>query len=296
MQSYKDVYVGGLYETNNFGILEVVSIDSSVKATVRFVSTGYTAQVELGSIRTGQVKDWSNSMKEFVGKVFPTQNYGDVVILNYEDAHNVKVKFLNTGSEGVFPAGNIKKGKIMDYSFPVSAGIGYLGFGEFNSTKNKGAYRNWIQMIERCYVEHEKFTNYYDKSVTDTWHNFQNFAPWAESQVGFGLKGWQLDKDILIPNNKVYGPDACCYVPARVNSLIIRSDVEGKATDRFGTIYFTVRDAQGKKLNKGFKDRDLGKQWYKEIKEKIVKEVADLYKNELDSRVHAALYSWQVTW
>lgn len=295
MKNYKSVEVGGLYETNNFGVLKVLSIDNSVNATIKFVETGYTTQAELGCIRTGQVKDWSSSMKEMVGKVFPTKNYGNVEILNYYDAINVKVKFLETGAEAVFPAGNIKKGKIMDYSRPTATGIGYMGYGDFNSISNKSAYRNWVQMIERCYAEYGKFINYHDKFVCDEWHNFQNFAAWAEVQIGFGLKGWQLDKDILISNNKVYGPDACCYVPARINSLIIRSNPEGMApTAKWDKWAFTYREADGYKVRKGFDSQESGKIWYKTQKERVVKEVADQYKNELDSRVYKALYSWQV--
>ena len=33
-------------------------------------------------------------------------------------------------------------------------------------------------------------------------------------------EGKQLDKDIVIPGNKVYSPDACIFVDKRINNLM----------------------------------------------------------------------------
>jgi len=293
MVSYKGVEVGGVYPTRSFGPVEVLSIESSVKVQVRFIDSGYETQAELGQIRKGAVKDWTNSMIQKIGCIYTTLSFGDVEILEYVDGFNVKVRFLNTGFEGWYPAGNIKKGKIMDYLAPSFSGVGYMGVGPHNSANQPKAYKHWTHMIQRCYVEAEEFKNYADVWVKPEWHNFQNFTNWALVQVGFD-KNWQIDKDILVQGNKEYGPDTCCFVPARVNSLVIKSNPEGKATDRFGTTYFSIRGSDGVRINKGFKDRAEGKLWYKTERERIIKEVADQYKNVLDDRVYEALYLWQV--
>lgn len=58
--------------------------------------------------------------------------------------------------------------------------------------------------------------------------NFQQFAEWATNQPGYseidhqGMP-FQLDKDILLPGNKAYSPEACCFVPRRINSLLTSS-------------------------------------------------------------------------
>lgn len=293
MQLYKGVEVGGIYSTRSCGLLEVLSIRSSVDADVKFLSTGFETKAELGQIRKGSVKDWSLSMREWIGKVFPTKNFGDVEILEYLDGFNVKVRFLNTGFEGWYPAGNIKTGKIMDYMAPSFSGVGYMGVGPHNSSSQPKAYRHWTHMIQRCYVESEEFKNYVDVWVNSEWHNFQNFTNWALQQIGFD-QDWQLDKDILVQGNKEYGPDVCCFVPARVNSLVIKSTAKGREMDKWGSIYFTLRGAKGERIYKNFKDRELGVAWYKTEREKIIKQVADQYKNVLDTRVYEALYLWQV--
>lgn len=293
MQVYKGVEVGGIYTTSSCGYIEVLSIQSSVDADVKFLSTGFECKAELGQIRRGSVKDWSLSMREWEGKIMPTLNFGDVEILEYVDGFNVKVRFVNTGFEGWYPAGNIKRGKIMDYMAPSFCGVGYMGVGPHNSTNQPKAYRHWTHMIQRCYVNAEEFKNYADVWVNSEWHNFQNFTNWALKQTGFS-ENWQLDKDILVQGNKEYGPDTCCFVPARINSLVIKSDATGRSMDKHGTIYFTLRSAQGERIYKSFKDRDEGLVWYKVEREKIIKDVADEYKNVLDSRVYDALYLWQV--
>ncbi|MNR09757.1 hypothetical protein D3C85_1259730 [compost metagenome] len=224
----------------------------------------------------------------------PTNAYGDVEILEYKDNTNVRVKFLNTGFEGWYPAGNIKTGKIMDYTAPVVAGVGFMGEGMHSSTNQNKSYRHWVHMIKRCYSCTDEYKNYHDKFVTEEWFNFQNFTDWALIQHGFNERKWQLDKDILVQGNKIYSPETCCFVPARINSLVIKSDATGKAADEFGTIYFNVRIATGERVNKGFKERDEGLAWYRAEREKAIKAVADEYKDVLDRRVYDALYCWKV--
>lgn len=79
-------------------------------------------------------------------------------------------------------------------------------------------YRTWTSMLDRCYSD--KFTarrpTYKDCSVCDEWLTFSNFKAWMETQ---DWEGKQLDKDILFSENKVYSPETCVFVDARVNSF-----------------------------------------------------------------------------
>lgn len=80
-------------------------------------------------------------------------------------------------------------------------------------------YRAWHNMIKRCYSvkSQEKSPTYSDCSVTSEWRTFSNFRVWMETQ---DWQGKQLDKDLLIPGNKVYGPYACIFVSQSINSLL----------------------------------------------------------------------------
>lgn len=80
-------------------------------------------------------------------------------------------------------------------------------------------YQAWANMIERSYSEKYQETHpaYVGCSVIKEWLIFSNFRKWMKKQ---GWEGKQLDKDILSPDNKVYGPDTCIFVSQEINLLL----------------------------------------------------------------------------
>lgn len=83
-------------------------------------------------------------------------------------------------------------------------------------------YSTWTSMLSRGYYGKLKtrWPTYQDVSVCEEWHTFSTFKTWMEQQP---WEGMQLDKDVLIPRNKVYRPEACVFVPGRVNNLLTSS-------------------------------------------------------------------------
>lgn len=62
--------------------------------------------------------------------------------------------------------------------------------------------------------------------VTNGFKDFQEFAEWCQQQYGYMSREendyfWQLDKDLKVFGNRVYSPETCIFVPARVNSLLV---------------------------------------------------------------------------
>ena len=80
-------------------------------------------------------------------------------------------------------------------------------------------YDRWQKMLSRCYnpKELKRHPTYKDCTVVEEWKLFSNFKKWMIEQ---DWKGKQLDKDILVPGNKVYGPDTCCFVSHALNLLL----------------------------------------------------------------------------
>lgn len=80
-------------------------------------------------------------------------------------------------------------------------------------------YRAWKRMIARCYSLkfQAKFPTYRGCSVTQEWHSFVAFRAWMLTQP---WEGSELDKDILVPGNKVYSPDTCIFVPSHLNMFM----------------------------------------------------------------------------
>lgn len=81
------------------------------------------------------------------------------------------------------------------------------------------SYRVWSSMLLRCYsVSYQKKRpTYIGCSVTKEWHSFKNFEKWFLENY---TEGYALDKDILFPGNKIYGPETCVFVPQKLNSLL----------------------------------------------------------------------------
>ncbi len=81
-------------------------------------------------------------------------------------------------------------------------------------------YKRWHSMIERGYPHRfkEKYPTYKDCTVCEEWHTFSNFRAWMEKQ---DWEGKQLDKDIILPDNKVYSPETCVFVSSNINNLLL---------------------------------------------------------------------------
>lgn len=89
-------------------------------------------------------------------------------------------------------------------------------------------YGRWTNMLLRCYSESYqlKYPTYTGCYVCEDWLTFSKFKSWMVTK---DHEGKHLDKDILFPGNKVYSPDTCIFVDARVNTFMVEcSSVQGE--------------------------------------------------------------------
>lgn len=86
------------------------------------------------------------------------------------------------------------------------------------ASKNTKAYDHWSRMIHRATDKSYKGKNKTYESVTvcDEWLNYNAFKQWFDANY---FIGYELDKDLLIENNKIYSPKTCVFVPHWVNTL-----------------------------------------------------------------------------
>ncbi len=84
-------------------------------------------------------------------------------------------------------------------------------------------YVRWCGVLERCYSKsyQKNQPTYVGCSVCEEWLTFSNFKSWMETQ---DWEGKQLDKDLLIYQNKVYSPETCCFIPREVNLFLTRRE------------------------------------------------------------------------
>jgi len=80
-------------------------------------------------------------------------------------------------------------------------------------------FSTWRDMLKRCYSHRfqSKQSTYINCSVSPEWLLFSEFRNWMNNQP---WEGNDLDKDILHPGNKQYGPDKCVFVPHALNNFI----------------------------------------------------------------------------
>ena len=244
--------------------------------------------------------------KDCVGKILKSKNFGDFKILKYNDSYNVEIQFLKTGFETKVQLVQVKSGEIKDPYSPSVFGVGIFGT-KYPSTingRNIKEYVLWQRMLERCYSDGFKKKNptYIDCEVSENFKSYEYFYEWCYKQIGFGVGGFELDKDLLLKGNKVYSENTCIFIPAEINLLLIKRDASRGEhligvswCKRDKAFVAQVSRNKGKPERLGyFKTEIEAFNAYKKAKEVFVKEVAEKWKSQIDERAYNALMKYEV--
>ena len=238
-----------------------------------------------------------------VGKTFASNKCGDFVVIEYKDYDNVVVKFIATGSVVTTQLYHVKDGSIKDRMFPSVYGVGIVGEKyPLENGKQSKEYTVWVGMLDRCYSTANNTRKTYEGcEVTSSFRYFPFFKEWCHNQVGFGEKGFALDKDILVKGNKVYSPETCCFVPQEINGLFtLRKNHRGEQPlgvyfNKALLKYSASLSIKGKSVFLGLHQcEESAFLAYKQAKETYIKEVANKWKEQIDPRVYEALINWEV--
>ena len=244
--------------------------------------------------------------KDCVGKVCKSLNSGDFKILKYNDSKDVEIQFLKTRYEMAVQLVSIKIGNVKDPYSPSVYGVGILGTKyptAINGVQTK-EYNLWQHMLKRCYSDkyQKKYPTYKGCEVSDKLKSYEYFYEWCHKQIGFGNQGWHLDKDLLVKGNKVYSEDSCVFIPAEVNTLLVKSTAS-RGKHLIGVCWCNtnkafvaqVRKNKGKQEHLGYFKTELEAfNAYKVAKESFVKEQANNWKLQIDPRAYKALMNYTV--
>ena len=246
------------------------------------------------------------SYKDCVGKVCKSKSSGDFKVLKYNNNRNVEIQFVNTGFGTVATLGNIRNGKVKDPCLPSVYGVGVLGTKHpttINGVQTK-EYVLWCSMLKRCYSEgyKKKHQTYKDCEVSENFKSYEYFYEWCNEQFGFGVDGFELDKDLLIKGNKVYSENTCIFIPSEINMVLVKHTAS-RGKYLIGVCWHNTNKAFVARVNK-----NKGKQeWlgvfnteieafkaYKKAKEAFIKEQANKWKGKIDERAYNALMNYTV--
>jgi len=163
-------------------------------------------------------------------------------------------------------------------------------------------YNLWNNLLKRCYnFEYQTFyPTYLACLVSENFKSYSYFHTWCQNQIGFGQKGFQLDKDLLLKGNKLYSENTCVFIPNQLNSLLI-----SRKTCR-GSLPLGVSYQGGKfkvQCNSESTARHVGYfntvneafQAYKQVKEGYIKRQAEKWKAHIDPRAYGALIAYEIS-
>lgn len=198
-----------------------------------------------------------------------------------------------------------KKGQIKCPYEPRVCNIGYIGEGMYSHKSHPNHYEHWRAMLNRCTGNKEA---YKDCIINNEWLNFQNFAKWFdEYYYEVENETMCLDKDILIKNNKEYGPSTCCFVPNNINILFTkRKNHRGeypigikskKSNGKYEVACSISKNNNKERIYLGvYETIEEAFNVYKEYKENYIKQIADEYFSYIPEYIYNALYDYEVDW
>jgi len=155
--------------------------------------------------------------------------------------------------------GNVKRGTVKNVLHKSVHGVGYIGIGDYQPIidgKITKIYYAWKDMIRRTYdlKNHAVKPTYKDVTVCPKWHNFQNFAEWFQHNY---IDGYDIDKDLLSNETKVYSPQTCVFVPPALNAFLSNNQTNntskhtGVHKTNSGRYRARISNGKGKNTNLG---------------------------------------------
>jgi hypothetical protein len=244
-----------------------------------------------------------------VGEVNVNSFGSEMVIVNYNTGADITVQFTKDGNVKRTNYSCFKKGNVRNPYDITLYGIGYLGDGEYESSINNKptkVYKTWEGMLRRGYDKKFKLKSpsYKDATVCKEWHCFQTFADWYFNNY-YEVEGerMNLDKDILVKGNKVYSPQTCIFVPARINALFVKNN-RNRGDLPIGVSYNKREDKYIARCSGGLKMKTehIGNYItpeeaflaYKFNKELIIKDTANEYKGKIPNILYDAMIKYKV--
>ena len=235
-------------------------------------------------------------------------------IIEYNSARDIVVEFQDEYKKHLHVRwSHFLDGSIRNPYFPSVYGVGILG-EKYQSRVNKKKtkeYFAWKGILERCYDKKykEKYPTYENVTCCKEWLLYENFYEWLHGQENFEKwingKRWGIDKDIIFKHNKVYSPDTCCLVPDNINKLFTKADAL-RGNYPIGVHWHKANNCFCAQVcNPITNEKEIYLHYYnindtfckyKERKEEIIKQVAEIEYNKgnIIKKCYDAMTNYQV--
>lgn len=164
-----------------------------------------------------------------------------------------------------------------------------VGVNDYTGSTYEGgvqmkSYVTWTGMLRRCYSKelHQRQPTYEGCSVSKDWLYYSKFKKWFDDNY---IEGYQLDKDYLVADNKIYSDSTCIFIPQWLNKFIISNEQirgsypVGVSWNKRNNKYNALIRVNGKLKNLGTFDTS-GEAYQAWLSEKL--KLALGYKSEMD--------------
>lgn len=165
-------------------------------------------------------------------------------------------------------------------------------------------YCYWGNMATRCNNTNysDKYPTYQEATMSTGFKDYNYFVEWCRSQPEFFKDFWVLDKDILVPNNKVYSENTCCFIPPQINGFLtmrksfVRDLPTGVSWCHSEGKYKTCcANLDGKNMTVGrFSDSETAFDAYVKTKNELARYLADIWEGEVSQNVTTILRNFDV--
>ena len=281
-------------------------MDATTAPTNRSTAMSFLTAPALIRGNVWGITEMSDNREIAPGRIFPTNEGGSVTVSRYGSCRNIEVVHNDKHKhKAVVQADNLRKGKVKNPYFQSVFGVGFLGAGKYKRRVDgvkAPAHRCWQNMLKRAYSAkcHAVQPAYLAVFVDERWHNFQVFAEWFYGQPNSGASGFDLDKDLIVEGNSVYGPEVCSFVPRSINTLLSYRGQPGRdvppGVSVCGRGFHSQISVDGKIVHLGTHDTaDMALNVYVKAKQINIRTMAEKWKGNIDPRVYAHLLSWAPT-
>lgn len=309
------VKVGEVYPTNRFGDVTVTKYNSANSVEVMF-EDGTPFTTYASTLRKGNVGHPRSGIPE--GFTFTNGDGEKGTVYKFHSCRNVDVLWHDGVVTKNHGAAMVKNGTIYYPNFKSVVGVGYFGIGKYKPNRSGGnlnynpvVYRKWMQMITRCYnpyeINKDSCKAYKDVHVCDEWHNFQNFALWAESRLDKFVDGYELDKD-MFGTGYLYCPEYCTLLPDQINGFL-SNNYSNKQSDLPEGVNVISPKTKNSKVGyvarchiKGVREYlgyyntpDEAGEVYLVAKEKEAKRLAEAYKHKMSQTEYEEMFNFKLS-
>ena len=180
-----------------------------------------------------------------------------------------------------------------------------FGVGINDLDSKHPAYPTWHSIHRRSYSEvyHASKPTYEDVEVCSEWQIISNYAGWFLENY---VEGFQLDKDLIKPGNRIYCPEFCCFLPNEVNCALqnnrgrngLPPGVSIKAESGKYIAQLSM-NTDGRRVSKHLLSTDsvqFAAEAYKVAKEEHISKLADKWKDSVSQQAYDSLKAYEVVW